>query len=359
MKISFILSSLWLSGGVRVIIEIANGLVVRGHDVCLVVPSGTIDQDVLPFIKPSIPINQSSYILSRGKKSSPFHLARLALSLAQAVPVSDYIISTHAPTTVPGFIATHVLNRGISLWFYQDYIEMFEGKTIEPWLVRNAMRWHKMAIVVSSDSLAELQRFTKQRIVNVSEGISDAEYFHPLTNFVNPDNKICPILFLGDMRPRKGLSDFLLAAEQVYAMIPEIRLWIVSKDQCRIESKVPYDFIYRPSRQELAFRYAKCNLFVSASWWESFGIPPLEAMACGAPVVLTDSRGVRDYAVHGENCLMVPPRDPTALAKAMIAVLQNPYWSEKFHQTGPQTAAEFTWEKSVDRFENALNEMRG
>jgi glycosyltransferase involved in cell wall biosynthesis len=156
------------------------------------------------------------------------------------------------------------------------------------------------------------------------------------------------------MRPRKGLQDFLAAIKIVYQHMPNLELWIVSKEDCQIETPIPFQFIYRPSRNRLAELYASCDLFVLTSWWESFGLPPLEAMACGAPVVLTDSRGVREYARHGENCLMVPPRKPEAVARAIQRVLTDPALTKRLRQNGPPTAAKFTWHKAVDRFEQAV-----
>ena len=90
---------------------------------------------------------------------------------------------------------------------------------------------------------------------------------------------------------------------------------------------------------------------------EGFGLPPLEAMACGAPVVLTDSGGVRDYARHEDNCLLVPPRDPQALAAAMLRILTDPVLADCLRRAGPPTTARFTWEAAVDRFEAALRDV--
>jgi glycosyltransferase involved in cell wall biosynthesis len=143
----------------------------------------------------------------------------------------------------------------------------------------------------------------------------------------------------------------------VYAELSAIRLVVVSKNEIDIQTDAPFQFIYSPTREELAELYATCDLFVSASWREGFGLPPLEAMACGAPVVLTDSGGVREYARPGENCLLVPPRDPPALATAMLTVLGDQTLSDRFRLAGPITAAEFSWTRAADRFEQALRSL--
>ena len=362
MIISFILSSLWLSGGVRNVVEISNRFVQRGHSIIVIIPFGTYDRDVANEIDPKVNIVQAR--INRPvitSNISSLEKALLSVSLAWNTPRSDVIISTQTTTTIAGLIAAHLFRKGKLVWYYQDYLEMFLDKPIESWLLQHALKWHRKALVVSHSAKTELERYTSgKEVVVISTGLSHAQFFQPLS----PKERRCIngqfkryILFLGDMRPRKGLYDFMEAAGMVMQEIPNIHLWIVSKENCNIQSVLPFEYIYRPSRLELARLYASCDLFVSASWWESFGFPPLEAMACGAPVVTTDSRGVRDYAHPGENCLMVPPCNPNALAEAMIEVLQNENLAEKFRRNGPITASSFSWDAATDRFEAALKSL--
>jgi len=80
-------------------------------------------------------------------------------------------------------------------------------------------------------------------------------------------------------------------------------------------------------------------------------------MACGAAVLTTDSRGIREYAVDGENCLIVPVKNPDKLAEGMLYLLSQPDLANKLRSNGPSTAAKFDWERATDRFEAALNEV--
>ena len=196
----------------------------------------------------------------------------------------------------------------------------------------------------------------KKRILVVGLGISHAEVLRDAlpTRYARKPHERKAILYLGDFRPRKGLQDFINAAEQVYLQYPEIELWMALKEQGEVRCNVPFQTFYRPSVEKLAELYATCDLFVSSSWFEGFGLPPLEAMACGAPVVMTDSGGVRDYAKPGENCLLVPVRTPEKIAQAILMVLTNPDLAEQFSREGPVTAAEYTWDKAAKRFEDAI-----
>lgn len=355
VRISFILSSLRLSGGVRVVVEYANRLVKRGYQINLVAPKQTVEPDIQQELNPQVTIYESQTSLNSAGAIG--NKLALAWSLSRAVPPSDIIFSTHTPTIPSAWLAARLWQRARLFWLYQDYLEMFTGRLIEQKLLRWGANWHDKILTVSAWSRQEVADFTRKEIVIVGEGLSGAELFQPQPRSKNGEGQT--ILFLGDMRPRKGLPDFLAASELVYQNLPALQLWIVSKENCAIETPVPFRYIYRPSRQHLAELYASCDLFVSASWWESFGLPPLEAMACGAPVVLTDSRGVREFARMGENCLLVPTQQPQALAEAMQQVLTDPGLAEKLRRNGPPTAAKFNWDEAVDRFESAIRGRTG
>jgi glycosyltransferase involved in cell wall biosynthesis len=368
MRISFLLSSLSLSGGVQVVAEYANRLAQRGHSVALVAPGGTLSPAMLKELGSAVVVRTSRVERHQGpsapSRKNLAHLVCLTWSLARAVPPSDVILTTHTPTTVPGLLAARLWRRGQLLWLYQDYREMFVGRAYEAWLLRHALRWHQGALTVSEYCRQELGSYVSGRIIVVGEGLSHPELFCPqptggwTESATAPEDKTqtAPqkILYVGDDRPRKGMVEFLRAAERVHERLSCTRLQIVCKYQCEIKSRVPFELVHHPTRAQLMQLYAQCDLFVSSSWREGFGLPPLEAMACGAPVVLTDSGGVREYARDGENCLMVPTRDPAALAAAMYRLLTDRALAERLRHNGPKTARRFTWESAVDRFEQAL-----
>ncbi len=100
---------------------------------------------------------------------------------------------------------------------------------------------------------------------------------------------------------------------------------------------------------DIASFYSYLDVFVFPSFVEGFGLPPLEAMACGAAVVLTDSGGVREYARDGENCLLVAPGDVEALARAIDRLIADPALRSRLAQAGRATAISYP----VERFAHA------
>lgn len=354
MRISFVLSSLRLSGGERVVVEFTNRLAQRGHTVYLIAPGQSVDLEHLPELVANVSILESAY--PRREQPGILDHLRLALSLSRTVPACEVVVSTHTPTTVSAWLAARVWQRTRLLWLHQDYELMFANRPVERFLLRHAARWHDHVLAISDSIYEGVQQQKSAKVTLVGEGLSHAELFKPQAGHRTVEEGSKTILYVGDSRPRKGLADFLLASERVYDQGHDVRLLIVSKEPLQLQTCVPFEFVHRPTIVELADCYARCDLFVSASWGEGFGLPPLEAMACGAAVVLTDSGGVRAFARHEENCLMVPPRQPELLAKAIEHVLTDPALADRLRRNGPPTAAQFTWSAAVDRFEQAVLE---
>lgn len=96
---------------------------------------------------------------------------------------------------------------------------------------------------------------------------------------------------------------------------------------------------------DLPLFYSAADLYVQPSVWEGFGLPVLEAMACGAPVVTTNIASLVE--VTGDAALTVKPRDPTGLAEAIARVLGEAGLAEDLARRGIQRAAAFSWERAA------------
>ena len=110
------------------------------------------------------------------------------------------------------------------------------------------------------------------------------------------------------------------------------------------------------SRHEIRARYqhADVTLFTSTIEHEAFGLVPLEAMASGCPVIATGVGGSSEFCLDAINCLLVPPKDPSALASAVCRLAANPALRRRLVEGGLRTAAEFSLDRQARRIEQVL-----
>ena len=98
---------------------------------------------------------------------------------------------------------------------------------------------------------------------------------------------------------------------------------------------------------DLPTLYAAATLFAFPSRYEGFGLGPLEAMACGTPVLASDASSLPE--VVGEAGLLLPPDDPAAWSEALRRLLDDPGLADRMRAAGLARAAEFTWVRTARR----------
>ncbi len=100
----------------------------------------------------------------------------------------------------------------------------------------------------------------------------------------------------------------------------------------------------QPGRDELRYYYCAADIFVTTPWYEPFGITPVEAAACGTPIVGASVGGIKTTVVDGETGYLVPPRDPDAIADRLARLFGRPELIRLFGRQGARRAAShFTW----------------
>jgi len=369
LRFVFVLSSFQFYGGVLLIIEYANQLTGRGHTVKLFAPQGTVDSKLLARLSPSVRVFESSAPLP--KTGSLFALVRLLWSMARELPSADVVVATHTPTVAVVLLApllnltNHVsslFKRPAYTWLYMDYPEMFRGRYIEQLLLRFGPRWFDAIWVIATPLKEVVSAQTSTPVVITGSGLPNADLpFARQSCLTFAESR--RILYVGNSVPRKGLREFLAAMQIVCERRSDSIIVVAGAAECEqlidqswigeSTKQVAVELHVRPSDAELCKIYASADLFVSASWGEGLGYPPLEAMACGTPVVLTDSGGVRDYAEHEQNCLIVPPKDVPTMAAAIERVLGDEELARHLSKNGVQTAKRYDWESVGDVVEES------
>jgi glycosyltransferase involved in cell wall biosynthesis len=114
------------------------------------------------------------------------------------------------------------------------------------------------------------------------------------------------------------------------------------------------ELVGRVSDEELVALYRGAAAFLDTSLYEGFGYQVLEAMACGTPVIASDTTSIPE--VVGDAGLLCPPRDVDAFADALRRVLDDDALAASLRVRGVARAAEFTWERTARRLADAVDE---
>ena len=100
--------------------------------------------------------------------------------------------------------------------------------------------------------------------------------------------------------------------------------------------------------------YNASQIFVNASVVEGFGMPAIEAMACGCALVITDNGGAADYAIDGKTALVSPPRDADAMAHNIVTLLRDDARRIDLATRGSSYVKRFNWDTSAQTLESFL-----
>ena len=152
------------------------------------------------------------------------------------------------------------------------------------------------------------------------------------------------VLFVGTIEPRKGLDDLLAVWDSLPHPRPRL---ILCGDAGWGDVPLPRDaevtgYVDRSKLREL-YRHARA--FVYPSRYEGFGIPPLEAMACGAPVIATRTGAIPEYADGA--ALLVDPGDRDALRESLVRMLSNKGLRSELRVRVPERARTYSWNRSA------------
>jgi glycosyltransferase involved in cell wall biosynthesis len=254
------------------------------------------------------------------------------------------------------------------LWLdrHPEYSPKFLGQRLSSERTMRTAWRARMVITVSEFSAREIRALyglPAERIAVIANGVSDV--FRPSRDEAAmqglrqrlglPAGGF--ILFVGGADPRKNHEVLVRAFASRAKAFKEYSLVLVGDVVHRFgdlrQTLAAYGLGSRavcPGRlgiEELRLLYSSADLFVFPSLYEGFGMPVLEAMACGAPVITSTTTALPEVA--GDAALLVDPTDPEALAEAMVQVLYDQTLRASLREKGFKRAREFTWEQAAQK----------
>jgi glycosyltransferase involved in cell wall biosynthesis len=249
----------------------------------------------------------------------------------------------------------------------QKHKHKFFVYKILPYILRKVKNICAVSVNTRSD-LVKILGVKENKIVVIYESVDKNIEIYSEQNFELEKNLLLSginigryILFVGSCDKRKNLENVIKAFDIVCEREKNLYLVVVgfmNENNKRYYKKIIKNFnkikiLGHISIKELVILYKNAELFLFPTLYEGFGLPPLEAMACGCPVVVSDKGSLPE--VCGDAAVYVNPYDPQSIAEGILKVLTDENLRQNLIQKGYQQVRKFSWEQSVKKFLEVLN----
>lgn len=340
LTVSYLFTHHGVTGGLRVFVEHVVQLRARGHRV-RAVTRGDVRSAFPPWTDAQA---DEDVVLPRGTPLGPGLTGSDVVVVGTYWPLPELL---HVPVPALYFEQGHEI-------LYGDVPDTPAGRS-DAEGYRRALQLPSACAAVSTFAAAALRERFGRRCGVIPNGIDSARF--------RPAALPCAgrVLLVGNAAlPFKGFEVALRALARVRASVPRLEVTWITQVPARVDQlPFPVRLVVNPPQRDLPALYRGHDLFLSASRYESFPLPPLEAMASGLPVVATQCGGILSYARPDENCLLVPVGDAEELARAATRVLCDAALARRFSAAGRATAEGITWGRALDRLEDALWRVAG
>lgn len=354
MRITFVLPTVSMSGGIRVVAIYAEILARRGHGVAIVSPPPrplSIKKKIKSFIKgkgwPENPSSSKSYL--DGLSIDHRVLDRWRRPTTADFPDADVVIATWWETAE--WVNALSESKGTKVYFIQGH-EVFDHLPVERCKATYSLPLHKIVI---ARWLADVMRDQYgDSEVDLVHNAVDHDQFHAEVRGKQP---VPTVGFLFHRIPLKGVDLTLRAIERLRGDFPALRVISFGTEMPDedVLANGQVEFHHLPPQENLRELYAQCDVWLTASRSEGFNLPAMEAMACRTPVVSTRTGWPEEAIETGKNGVLVDVDDVNGLVRgaAWILGLSDEEW-RRVSQSAYATVAESSWAASTNKFEEAL-----
>ena len=332
-KILFVIDGLEFGGGERVFLQLAKGLKDRFEIVVAAVPGGEFEQSIRQ-------LGTSFYAVDLGRRFSLKPVLqirdiilshRVSLLHSQGVRADFFARIAGKITGVRHIVCTIAMPvEGFDVGPLRKKTYQFFDRLTERWVAR---------FIVVSDSLKRIliegRGIPAQRVVRIYNGI-ELDQYRPVLEQVNVRNQwgisqeVPLVGAIGRMVWQKGFEYLIEAVPEIMRVVPEAGFLLVGDGLLRegLEDlgerlEVKDRVIFTGFRGDIKDIIAAIDILVIPSLLEGFPMITLEAMAMAKPIVATNITGITEQITTEENGILVPPKDPDALAKAVIRILAD------------------------------------
>jgi glycosyltransferase involved in cell wall biosynthesis len=328
-RIIFVLPATSVSGGIRTVFEQADSFQERGFDTEI-----WALQEQPTWVDLGVQVRTFS---------NYFDMV-VALRNEEAIKVA-----TWWETAQVVWLAS--VNTGIPVYYVQEFETWFypDNPSAQAAVVSSYRR--EMHHVTIADYQRGELRDVGVAATLVPSGF-DENNFHVIPG---AERRSDTVLALGRSFFQKNFAMTLAAWSSLGESRPLLSLYGTEPDVAEDE-RIRYALKPRNSEVNVLFNEATC--FIQTSRHEGFGLPIIEAMATGCPVITTDSHGNRDFCFDEVNCLIVEQDDVEGLARAIERVMGDPALQESLRIAGLKTAKDYRWSVVMDQLEQFYDSAR-
>lgn len=307
---------------------------------------------------------RTAFYLGHLVKKENVDLFHSLFFIAPILGINNLVVTVHdlMALNFPGFFSGRNLLESKYAYLFHKY------------MVPRAISCSKKLIAVSNSTKADLERsfginpdrisVTYEAADPVFHKIEDADALEICRREVQlPKNFI---LYVGNTKPYKNISTLLKAFKLFKGMVDSDYVLVLAGKRDRfyqttlqivkeLELLPHVKFLNTFTDKELPLFYNLAKLFVFPSLCEGFGLPPLEAISCGTPVIASNSASLPE--VVGESAILVEPNDVNGFAKAMKDVLTDEGLRMQMSRKGIEQGKKFSWEKTAKETLNIYKEL--
>lgn len=371
-KLLVFMSYLGSGGAEKHTVRLVNHLNPAHFEITIVTPNkaGIYEKEVLPHIK-ILKVGSSKafqWSASLARFSCLKHLRKLLYKLKPDIVMTV----TDIHTMIYLLAARQMRNRPKHIALVQNSLSESYGKSkkvVDKIIYKSIPSWYMKIdkIVALSQGVAQdlqcLSHALKDKIVVINNIGVDQQLRSKAFPVDLPDRRPI-ILACGRLVAQKGYPYLIQSFAQLVLKIPATLIILGDGELKQEVLQLIRDYQLQHNVKLLGFQenpytyMASADLFVLSSLYEGFGNVIVEAMACNTPVVSTDCpHGPNEIIQHGVNGLLVPVKNPEALAKAMSEVLSNADLQNKLRKNGLKRSEEFEASRIASQYEKLFQDI--
>jgi glycosyltransferase involved in cell wall biosynthesis len=360
MKIAYVLRSLEDSGVTVYVLRLADEMRRQGHEVFLVGDGGMYEREVERLKLRRVPLE-----LCRSPVTSYLAARRLADIIRQERPAIMHANWRRAQ------MACHLAQKSTGIPFVST---LHSVGSPDSWLYRRMTHWGSRVIAPCTEAvnyLRDVFGVSEKQIRLVHHGVDPATWLVPTAEakasarkkyHLPPDAPV--LVCVARLDKNKGQDLLLQALAGARRSQADLRVFLVGAGEAESHLRtLAADLGVTDAVQFLGYTdpheaMAAADVFVLASWRESFGLAPVEAMLSGRAPIRTASQGAYDQIISGESGLIIPCGDVAALAEALADVARNrDRWLERGWKAHERAAQLFTLEAMAKRVTEVYEEV--